>query len=92
MPKVKHHDPSIDTNIRLLIEKGYTAREIAAESGKSPMTIYDYASDLGLKFKKGKQHHDKDLSPKDPNAPPEDPKPINQTLRSRFKRISQRSM
>ena len=74
MPKVKHHDPSIDTNIRLLIEKGYTAREIAAESGKSPMTIYDYASDLGLKFKKGKQHHDKELSPKDPNAPPEDPK------------------
>lgn len=74
MPKVKHHDPSIDTNIRLLIEKGYTAREIAAESGKSPMTIYDYASDLGLKFKKGKQHHDKELSPKDPNAAPEDPK------------------
>ena len=74
MPKVKHHDPSIDTSVRLLIEKGYSAAEIAAEIGKSRITIYAYANDLGLKFKKGGQHHDKEPPPQDPNPPPEDPK------------------
>ena len=74
MPKVKHHDPSIDTSVRLLVERGYSAAEIAAEIGKSRITVYAYANDLGLKFKKGGQHHDKEPPPQVPDPPLEDPK------------------
>ena len=71
---MKRHDPSIDTNVRLRIERGYSAGEISAETGKSRITIYAYASDLSLKFKKRGQHHDKEPPRQDPNPPPEDPK------------------
>lgn len=74
IPFVKRHDPSIDTNVRLRIERGYSAGEISAETGKSRITIYAYASDLSLKFKKRGQHHDKEPPRQDPNPPPEDPK------------------
>ena len=63
IPFVKRHDPSIDTNIRLLIEEGYSAQEIASETKKSKKTIHNYAENLGLKFKKGGQHHDEKPRP-----------------------------
>ena len=55
MPIVKHHNPKIDTGVRLLSQQGYSAKEIADELGTSLRTIFNYASDLGIKI--GRKHH-----------------------------------
>ena len=55
MPIVKRHNPKIDTGVRLLSQQGYSAKEIADELGTSLRTIFNYASDLGIKI--GRKHH-----------------------------------
>ena len=59
MQKIKHHDPAVSTGVRLLIQKGYSARQIASQLGKSARTIYYYAADLGLKTKGERLSHEK---------------------------------
>ncbi len=81
IPFVKRHDPSIDTNIRLLIEEGYSTKEIASETKKSKRTIYNYAENLSLKFKKRGRHHDEE-------PPPEDSKQRDRSPRRKSGQIS----
>ena len=74
MPIVKRHNPKIDTGVRLLSQQGYSAKEIADELGTSLRTIFNYASDLGVKI--GRKYHSNSAPyPQQGNqTPPEDPK------------------
>ncbi len=74
MPIVKRHNPKIDTGVRLLAQQGYSAKEIADELGTSLRTIFNYASDLGIKIGR-KYHSNNALNPSHGNqTPQEDPK------------------
>lgn len=74
MPIVKRHNPKIDTGVRLLAQQGYSAKEIADELGTSLRTIFNYASDLGIKIER-KHHSNNALNPSHGNqTPQEDPK------------------
>jgi hypothetical protein len=55
MTIVKPHNSKIDTGVRLLSQQGYSAKEIANELGTSLRTIFNYASDLGVKI--GRKYH-----------------------------------
>ena len=74
MPIVKHHNPKIDTGVRLLSQQGYSAKEIANELGTSLRTIFNYASDLSVKI--GRKYHSNNAPyPQQGNQTPlEDPK------------------
>ena len=74
MPIVKRHNPKIDTGVRLLSQQGYSAKEIADELGTSLRTIFNYASDLGVKI--GRKYHSNNAPyPHQGNLTPlEDPK------------------
>ena len=70
---VKHHDPRIDAGIRLLVEKGYSAKEMAVQLKTSPRTIFNYANDLGLTIKGSRRGPKNEKPPQDPDLPPKDP-------------------
>ena len=74
MPIVKRHNPKIDTGVRLLSQQGYSAKEIADELGTSLRTIFNDASDLGVKI--GRKYHSNNAPypPQGNQTPPEGPK------------------
>ena len=71
MSIVKRHNPKIDTGVRLLSQQGYSAKEIANELGTSLRTIFNYASDLGVKI--GRKYHSNNAQypPQSDQTPPE---------------------